>query len=123
MFKKFSLAVVAVVLLAGGAMADDVLSSAGIDLASISDANNAVVEASLNVDVDELANKTGDKNDQAVEACFRSWGCGYSCYYPSYSYCYYPCYSYCYTPTYFCYRPVCYTYTSYCYPLAYWGCY
>lgn len=123
MVKKLSL-VVALVLLAGSfAKADD-----SIDLSSISDANNAVVEANVNVDFDSLA-KT-DKNEQAVEACFRGWGGCYGYNYGCYNYgCYnyYPCYNYCYTPcytTYFVYRPVCYTYAySYCYPLYTWGCY
>ena len=120
MVKKLSL-VVALVLMAGSVMADD-----SIDLKGISDANNAVVEANVNVDFDSLK---ADKNEQAVEACFRSWGgCygyNYGCYnYGCYNYCYnyYPCYSYCYTPCYYTYfyRPVCYTY---CYPLYTWGCY
>ena len=124
MFKSFSLAVVAVVLLAGSSMADDI---SGLDLASIKDADNAIVGASLDVDVDALANKTGG-TDQAVEACFRGfggWGCGYNnyCYSNCYSYCYYPSYSYCYQPTYFCYRPVCYSYIPVTYSLYSWGCY
>jgi hypothetical protein len=116
-FKKFSLVAVAVVLMAGSAMADEI---SGLDLASITDADNAIVQANLDVDVDALTNKTGDNADQAVEACFRGfggWGCGYRSY--CYSYCYYPTYSYCYYPTYFCYRPV---YSCY-YPLYTWGCY
>jgi hypothetical protein len=123
-FKKFSFALVAVVLMAGSAMAEDVFSTAGLDIASISDADNTVVEANLDVDFDALEKGAG--NDEAVEACFRrfgGWGghCGY------HNYCYSPCYynyhySYCYTPTYYCYRPVCY-YTPVCYPVHYWGCY
>lgn len=128
MFKKLSLMVVALVLMAGSAMAADVLSAADLDVASISDADNTVVEANLDVDVDTLAAKTSDKGEQAVEACFRRFG-GYGgyggCYNYCYSSCYYPCYSYCYQPcyyTYYVYRPVCYT--SYChYPLYNWGCY
>src|SRR5262245_58111542 len=116
--KKLSL-VVALVLMAGSAMADD-----SIDLGSISDASNAVVEANLDINLDSLS---ADKNEQAVEACFRSWGGCYGYNYGCYNYCYnyYPCYNYCYTPcyhTYFVYRPVYYTY-SYCYPLYTWGCY
>ena len=123
MFKKLSL-VVALVLMAGSVMADD-----SIDLKGISDANNAVIEANVNVDAVTL--ETG-KSEQAVEACFRGWGRGYGCYNYGYNYgCYnyYPCYSYnyCYTPcyhTYFVYRPVVYTYATYChYPLYTWGCY
>lgn len=121
MVKKLSL-VVALVLFAGSfAKADD-----SIDLSSISDANNAVVEANVNVDFDSLAK---DKNDVAVEACFRGFGGCYGGYYGCYNYgyynygCYnyYPCYNYYYTPcyTYYAYRPVCYTYS---YPLYTWGC-
>ena len=121
MIKKLSL-VVALVLFAGSVKADD-----SIDLAGISDANNAVVEANVNVDFDSLSK---DKNDQAVEACFRGWGGGYGYNYGCYNYGYnYGCYNYChnyyYTPcyhTYFVYRPV--VYTTYChYPLYTWGCY
>ena len=130
MFKKLSLMVVALVLMAGSAMAADVLTAADLDVASISDADNTVVEANLDVDADTLAAKTSDKGEQAVEACFRRFG-GYGgyggCYNYNYCYssCYYPCYSYCYQPcyyTYYVYQPVCYT--SYChYPLYTWGCY
>ena len=129
MVKKFFL-VVALVLMAGSVKADDAITSS--DLKGISDVDNAVVEANVNIDVDAIANKT-DKSEQAVEACFRGWGgcyggygygygygygCGYNygCYnyYPYYSYSYFPCYSYSF------YRPVCYTYA---YPLYTWGCY
>ena len=125
MVKKFSLVVVALVLMAGSAFAEDSLDS--LDIASISDANNAVIEANFDVDVDNLTKST---SDEAVEACFRrsGWGghCGYNygCYnYGCYNYCYQPyCYNYCYTPVYHCYRPV--VYQTYCYqPLTYWGCY
>jgi hypothetical protein len=126
MFKKFSLALVFVAVASVRVMADDGLDVGSIDVASISDADNVVVGASLDVDVDDLTNKTGDKADVAVEACFRhhgggygGYGCGYN--YGCYSSCYSPCYSYsyCYQPTYFCYRPVtycapCYTYTQNC---------
>ena len=125
MVKKFSLFVVALVLMAGSAFAEDSIDS--LDIASISDANNAVIEANFDVDVDNLTKST---SDEAVEACFRrcGWG-GYGCYnygcynYGCYNYCY-PTYSYyhCYTPVYHCYRPV--VYQTYCYqPLSYWGCY
>jgi hypothetical protein len=126
--KKLSL-VVALVLLAGSVKADDLLNSA--DLNGISDANNVVVEASIDIDVDAIANKT-DKSEQAIEACFRGWGGGYGgCYnygynYGCYNYCYTPVYyNYCYTPVYHyhVYRPVCYTTYSYCQPLYTWGCY
>jgi hypothetical protein len=120
--KKFSLVVVALVLMTGSAMADDAISAADLNVASINDADNTVVEANLNVDVEALAGKS-ENQEQAIEACFRrfgGWG-GYC----HYNYCYSPCYySYCYQPcyyTYYVYRPV-YTYT-YCYPLYHWGCY
>jgi hypothetical protein len=129
MLKKFSLAIAFVAVMSVRVMADDSIDVGSIDIASISDADNSVIEAGVDVDVDALA-KGDNKNDVAVEACFRRWGggCGYN--YGCYSSCYYPCYSYsyCYYPTYFCYRPVtyyapCYTTYSYCYPLSYWGCY
>ena len=127
MVKKFFL-VAALVLMAGSVKADDAITSS--DLKGISDVDNAVVEASVNIDVDAIANKT-DKSEQAVEACFHGWGGGYGCYggynYGCYNYgynygCYnyYPCYSYSYYPCYSFYRPVCYTYA---YPLYTWGCY
>lgn len=123
MFKKLSLAVVALLLMAGSVMANDSIDA--LDIASISDANNAVVEANFDVDVDNL---TTSNSEEAVEACFRrcGWG-GYGCYnycnYGCYNYCYQPyCYHHCYTPVYHCYRPV--VYQTFCYqPLTYWGCY
>lgn len=126
MLKKLSFAVAALVLLAGSVRADD-LSPADIDLSSVSDANNVVVGASLDVDVDGLA-KPADKVDEAVEACYRGFG-GYGYGYGSYCYNYWysPCYTYC-APVVTYYRPVvysyCYTpiYTTYC-NLGYWGCY
>jgi hypothetical protein len=131
MLKKFSLAIAFVAVMSVRVMADDSIDLNSLDVASISDADNTVVEANLDVDVDDLTNKTGDKADVAIEACFRRWGgCGYN--YGCYNSCYYPCYSYSYNyyPTYFCYRPVTYyapcytTYTTcYSYPLSYWGCY
>jgi len=129
-FKKLSLVVVALVLMAGSAMADDSITAADLDVASINDADNTVVEANFDVDVDALSGKTSEKGEQAIEACFRrfGWGgyCGYNYNY-CYSSCYYPCYSYnyCYQPcyhTYYVYRPVCYT-SFVSYPLYHWGCY
>lgn len=125
MLKSFSFAVAALVLLAGSAWASDELSPSDIDLAAVSDANNAVVGASLDVDVDGLA-KSDDKVDEAVEACYRSFGYG-GYYNYCYNYCYTPVYHYC-APVYTYYRPVvysyCYTpiYTTY-HTLSYWGCY
>lgn len=126
MVKKFSLVVVALVLMTGSAMAEDLLDGS-FDIASISDADNSIVEASLDLDVDQLSSST---NDEAVEACFRrgGWG-GHGCFnygfrhYGCYNYCY-PTYHFhhCYTPIYHCYRPV--VYQTFCYqPLTYWGCY
>ena len=128
MFKKFSLAVVAVVLMAGSSMADDLISASDLD--SAADATNTAIESSIEVESGDLA-VSDDSATEAVEACFRGWGggcCHYNyCYRPCYNYCYTPCYSYCYQPCYtYCYRPVCYTYTCYqpvCYPLYHWGCY
>jgi hypothetical protein len=125
--KTFSFAVVALVLFAGSAWAGDELSASDIDLSSVSDANNVVVGASLDVDVDGLA-KSADKVDEAVEACYRGFGYGGygGCYNYCYNYCYTPCYHYC-APVYTYYRPVvysyCYTpiYTTY-HTLSYWGC-
>ena len=128
MLKKFSLVIALVAVMSVRVMADDSIEVGAIDVASISDADNTVVEANLDVDVDALTGKTNDKGEQAVEACFRrfGWGGCYNyCYSPCYSYSYYPCYSYCYQPcyySYYVYQPVCYT--SYChYPLYHWGCY
>jgi hypothetical protein len=129
-FKKLSLVVAALVLMVGNAMADDAISAADLNVAAISDADNTVVEANLDIDADALAaGKTSDKSEQAIEACFRRFGgyggYGYGCGYYNYN-CYSPCYyqSYCYQPcyhTYYVYRPVCYSYVSY--PLYHWGCY
>ncbi|HZZ73925.1 MAG TPA: hypothetical protein VFE24_16855 [Pirellulales bacterium] len=138
--KNISLFAVAIILTGSFAFAGDDL--AGIDVKSITDANDAVIEASVNVDVDALAAKT--QKEDAVEACFHRCGyyggCGYSCYNPCYSYCYSPCYSSCYNscysyntcssytcyePTYYvAYRPVTYTTYSTCYSPCYssWGC-
>jgi hypothetical protein len=140
MVRKFSFAVLAVLVFVGGLRANDEITAADLNVAGISDVDNKVVEAGLDVDVEALANKTADKSEQAVEAAFHSYG-GYNSYCNSYSYgynysCYNPCYSYsyCYTPVYYTYRPVCYTtyvqtYTpvyTYCYSPSYtlssWGC-
>ena len=69
MIKSISLAVVALVLMAGSVLAND--SFTGEDIASVQDANNAVVEAGLEINLDAVA---GDEQlDEAVEACFRGW--------------------------------------------------
>jgi hypothetical protein len=120
-FKKISLAVVALVLMVGSVMADEINSS---DIANLSTGDDvAVFEGASDIDLDAAL----DKNDEAVEACFRGWGGwgGYGCYNYCYNYCYTPCYHYCYQPVVYhtyCYRPVCYTTYSYGY-LGGWGCY
>ena len=130
MCKKLFFSLIAIALIATSARAADDILSGNIDLASVRDADNTVVEPTFNVDVDASAQKTTDKNDEAVEVCWRSYNCCYrpcynycysSCYYPcySYNYCYYPTYSYCYYPSYsYCYYP---TY-SYCYTPVTYGC-
>ena len=126
MFKKISFALVAVAFMCVNVMAnDDLLSEGSLDLASINSADNTIVEANLDVDVDALTKTQGEKGEDAVEACFRGYGGGYGGY-GCYNYCYSPCYysySYYCQPTYFCYRPVyhhCYTPV---YTMSYWGCY
>ncbi len=138
MFKKLMMAVVPMLLAACSVQADDVTSDSGasieIDVASISDASVEIVEAALDVDVDQLAANAGkaEKTD-AVEACFRrcgyqscGWGGNYGCWNSCYNNCYsnYSCYQpyYSYT-SYCCVRPVYYT-TTVCQPLyQHWGCY
>ncbi len=138
MFKKLMMAVVPMLMAACSVQADDVTSDSGasieIDVASISDASVEIVEAGLDVDVDQLAANAGkaEKTD-AVEACFRrcgyqscGWGGNYGCWNSCYNNCYsnYSCYQpyYSYT-SYCCVRPVYYT-TTVCQPLyQHWGCY
>lgn len=138
MFKSLMFAVVPMMMFACSVKADDAIASSDaeltIDVASISDASVEIVEAGLDVDVEQLAADAGkgEKTD-AVEACFRrcgysshGWGgynnCWNSCYsscYHNYS-CYQPYYSY---TSYVCARPVYYT-TAICQPIChYWGCY
>ena len=138
MFKKLMMAVVPMLMAACSVQADDVTSDSGasieIDVASISDASVEIVEAALDVDVDQLAANAGkaEKTD-AVEACFRrcgyqscGWGGNYGCWNSCYNNCYsnYSCYQpyYSYT-SYCCVRPVYYT-SCVCQPLyQHWGCY
>ena len=138
MFKKLMMAVVPMLMAACSVQADDVTSDSGasieIDVASISDASVEIVEAGLDVDVDQLAANAGkaEKTD-AVEACFRrcgyqscGWGGNYGCWNSCYNNCYsnYSCYQpyYSYT-SYCCVRPV-YCTTTVCQPLYQcWGCY
>ena len=138
MFKKLMMAVVPMLMAACSVQADDVTSDSGasieIDVASISDASVEIVEAGLDVDVDQLAANAGkaEKTD-AVEACFRrcgyqscGWGGTYGCWNSCYNNCYsnYSCYQPYYSHTsYCCVRPVYYT-TTVCQPLyQHWGCY
>lgn len=138
MFKKLMMAVVPMLMAACSVQADDVSADSGasieVDVASISDASVEIVEAGLDVDVDQLAANAGkaEKTD-AVEACFRrcgyqscGWGGNYGCWNSCYNNCYsnYSCYQpyYSYT-SYCCVRPVYYT-TTVCQPLyQHWGCY
>ena len=138
MFKKLMMAVVPMLMAACSVQADDVTSDTGasieIDVASISDASVEIVEAGLDVDVDQLAANAGkaEKTD-AVEACFRrcgyqscGWGGNYGCWNSCYNNCYsnYSCYQPYYSHTsYCCVRPVYYA-TTVCQPLyQHWGCY
>lgn len=124
MLKKLILAVMPLTLVASANAEDDL----AIDLSSISDADIAIVESGLDIDISELT--TGDSNESesdAIEACFRrfryncrSWGYG-----GHYGHCYQHCYNYC--------RPL-YSYKTitYCPPVYrciaapvytyYWGC-
>jgi hypothetical protein len=138
MFKKLMMAVVPMLMAACSVQADDVSADSGasieVDVASISDASVEIVEAGLDVDVDQLAANPGkaEKTD-AVEACFRrcgyqscGWGGNYGCWNSCYNNCYsnYSCYQpyYSYT-SYCCVRPV-YCTTTVCQPLYQcWGCY
>lgn len=117
MLKSFSLVIVFVAAISARVMADDSIEIGAADVASVSDIDNAVVEASIDVDVDGLV-KASDKTDVAIEACCRHWGgngggYNYGCYNSCYSHCY--SYSCCYQPTYFCYRPVTYYVPTYSY--------
>ena len=147
MFKKLMFAVVPMMMVAGSAFADDNANDSDltIDASTISVADANIVEASLDIDVDQLAADAGqDKKTDAIEACFRRCGysnCGWggysSCYgYSNYGSCYggfssyySPCYTSCYQPYYsytsYCVaRPVYYTscVSQPCYS-SYWGCY
>lgn len=128
MLKKLVLAIVPMALLMTGVRGDD--NGLSIDVSNIKDAEVAVVEPGLNVDVDQLtADAGGSQQEQAIEACFRScgysggWGCGYrswNCGYSSWNY----CQPYCSYSSYYCVRPV-YHYTCVAAPIYhhYWGCY
>ena len=129
MLKKLFLAVVPLTMLAANVKANDDLA---IDVGSIIDAEVSIVDAALDIDVDQLSADAGteanvENGDEAIEACFRrigyrhrGWGYGYNhCYNRCYNHCHVrPLYSYrtiCYAPpVYHCATPV-YSY--------YWGCY
>lgn len=127
MLKRILFAVIPMVLAVGTVSADDNLLS---KLASMND--NGAVESTMDfdesefgkADVDALLGDDEESGDEAIAACFRRIGYGYS-YRPAYygyNYCYgynyyrpyYHTYSYrVYRPVYSCYTPI---YTSY------WGC-
>ncbi|MEQ9410647.1 MAG: hypothetical protein RIK87_23120 [Fuerstiella sp.] len=125
MMKNLMLALVPLTLLASSVKADDELN---IDVTSITDADVEIVEANLDIDVDQLSADAGTQDsEQAIEACFRRfgyscrrWGCGYrnSCYNHCFNYCR-PLYSYrsicCAPPVYRCVVTPIYHY--------YWGCF
>jgi hypothetical protein len=120
MLKKVLFAVAPLCLIAVGSFAnasDDLFSEvASLNADSISSADVAIEDISLDLDVDALAADT-ENGEDAIEACFRNfYGSYYGGYHGCYNY-YRPCYSY-----YYCYRPV----YTYCYTPVYyhyWGCY
>ena len=66
------LALVPLTMLASSVKADDDLN---IDVASIADADVSIVEADLDIDVDQLTADAGTEDgDDAIEACFRRFG-------------------------------------------------
>lgn len=125
MLKNLMFALVPLTLLASAARAGDDLT---IDAATITDAGATIVEADLDIDVDQLSASAGAENDSedAVEACFRRFG--YRCGgwgYRGFRSCYNRCYSYC-RPLY-SYRTICYAppvYRCVVTPIYhyYWGC-
>lgn len=127
MLKKFALALMPLTLLVSNAKADDL--DLNIDVAAISDADIEIVEAGLDIDPDALNSDSeaaaGDNElNDAIEACFRRFGCGYG-----YG-CGYNCYNHCGYRSYYSYRPICYAPPVYrcVYAAApvyhyYWGCY
>lgn len=132
MLKKMLFALVPMMLIAVSVRAEDNL-LAGVSVNDIQDAAIAIEEPGMNADVDGLLADAdaASGDDEAVEACFRSFGyrsyghgCGYGYGGYGYSYgynCYRPCYSPCYS-SYYVYRPV--SYYTYCAPVytSYWGC-
>lgn len=130
MLKKIVLALMPLTLLATNVKADDI--ELNIDVASIADADVNVVEADLNIDVDQLSADAGtEKTENAIEACFRSYGYhggGWGSYGGYGHNCWNNC-SYGYN-SYYSFRPICYAPPVYrcVYAVApvynyYWGCY
>ena len=127
MLKKMILAAVPMMFLVSISVAEDNF-LADFDVSSIQDADISIEEAGFDVDFDDLANNAG-QDEEAIEACFRSfgygyrsYGYGYNCYRPCYRHCYRHCYRPCYRHCYYsCYRPV-YYHTYYPVYRNYWGC-
>ncbi len=120
MFKKVTLTIVSLFVLASTVTADDDLLNelASTKGANIADSSIEIEEVGLDIDVDSLS-ENADGEEDAVEACFRrfgyrSWGhsYGYRCFRP-----YYNCYN--------VYRPyICQPVYNYCRPIvSYWGCF
>ena len=125
MLKKMLFALVPMMLIAVTVRAEDNL-LADISASDVQDAAISIEEPGLDADVDALLADadSASSDDEAVEACFRSFGYrsyGYGCGYGYGDSCYRPCYTPCYS-TYYVYRPV--TYYHYCAPVytSYWGC-
>ena len=123
MLKNVMLALVPLTMLASSVKADDDLS---IDVASIADADVSIVEADLDIDVDQLTADAGTEDgDDAIEACFRRFGYRHRGYRGHCGYRSYGCYNYC-RPLY-SYRTICYAPPVYRCVVApiysyYWGC-
>jgi hypothetical protein len=129
MLKKMLFALVPMMLIAVTVRAEENL-LADISIGDVQDAAIAIEEPGLDADVDGLlaSADSASGDDEAVEACFRSFGYRSYGYGGGYGYgyghgynCYRPCYSPCYS-SYYVYRPV--TYYHYCAPVYtnYWGC-
>ena len=118
MLKKLILAAVPMMFLVSVSVAEDDF-LADLDINSIQDAEISIEEAGFDVDFDKLDDEASQ--EEAIEACFRSYG--YRSYGYGYSYSYYRPYYSCYRPVYYhtYYRPV--VYRTY-YPVYrnYWGC-
>lgn len=124
MLKNLMLALVPLTMLASSVNADDELT---IDVSTIADVDISIVEATLDVDIDQLTADAGtEENSDAIEACFRRFGYRYRGWCGGhYRGCYNRCYNYC-RPLY-SYRTICYTppvYRCVVTPIYhyYWGC-